>query len=186
MKKTIDTICPHCGTAYEISKEERGESATCESCGKNFTLGLYRPSSCPRCDEPHTVLQDMIGSLVVCNRCRMHFVAQSPKGMFAKVSSHIVASLLIIGVGVLIGVTALKVHNYWASIIYFSSATFGVIAFIVGLTVAPNLAGGNYSVAKAMSRRASRLCFIGALFVAIPMLLNVLMLILVVACHNYS
>ena len=170
MKKTIDTICPHCGTAYEISKEERGESATCESCGKNFTLGLYRPSSCPRCDEPHTVLQDMIGSLVVCNRCRMHFVAQSPKGMFAKVSSHIVASLLIIGVGIWPGAMAWKVHNYVLSIVCFCGTTFGAIAFIVGLTVVPNLAGGNYPVAKAMSRRAYRLSFIGALLVFIPLL----------------
>ena len=35
----MNITCPHCGTEYEVEKQDIGRFVTCESCGKGFVTG---------------------------------------------------------------------------------------------------------------------------------------------------
>ena len=40
----MDIKCPHCGTEYEVEKQDIGRFVTCESCGKGFVAGTSKSS----------------------------------------------------------------------------------------------------------------------------------------------
>lgn len=61
--------CPHCGTEYEVDKDNVGMFVTCESCGKGFVVGAMsdvKSGGMPHDGQPASCRSSGIFALWVC------------------------------------------------------------------------------------------------------------------------